>query len=85
MTTIRSAPVRKSITVKADAAQRQLIWRERLLRVRLFKTIFDVLKREPRHEVDRDFVLETIVLNLPQEAGEDSDFRYFAQFLSQRF
>jgi NitT/TauT family transport system ATP-binding protein len=28
------------------------------------------LNRAPHHEVDRDFVLETIVLNLPQEDYE---------------
>jgi NitT/TauT family transport system ATP-binding protein len=63
--------------VKADAAGRQTIWRERLLRVGLFRTVADVLKREPRHEVDRDFVMETIVLNLPHEDYE----KVFATFI----
>jgi NitT/TauT family transport system ATP-binding protein len=56
--------------VKADADGRQAIWRERLLRVGLFRTLADVLRREARHEVDRLFVLETIILNLPQEDYE---------------
>jgi NitT/TauT family transport system ATP-binding protein len=64
--------------VKADAAGRQAIWRERLMRVGLFRTVTDVLKREPKHEVDRDFVMETILLNLPQEDYE----KVFATFIS---
>jgi NitT/TauT family transport system ATP-binding protein len=64
--------------VKADPAGRQEIWRERLLRVGLFRTVADVLKREPKHEIDRDFVMETIVLNLPQEDYE----KVFATFMS---
>jgi NitT/TauT family transport system ATP-binding protein len=64
--------------VRADSAGRQAIWRERLLRVRLFRTVAEVLKRETRHEVDRDFILETIVLNLPQEDYE----KVFATFIS---
>jgi NitT/TauT family transport system ATP-binding protein len=63
--------------VKTDAAGRQEIWRERLLRVGLFRTVVEVLRREARHEVDRDFVLETIVLNLPQEDYE----KVFATFI----
>ena len=62
----------------ADAAGRQAIWRERLLRVGLFRSVAEALKREPRHELDRDFVLETIVLNLPQEDYE----KVFATFIS---
>ena len=64
--------------VRTDTADRQAIWRERLLRVRLFRTVLDVLKRETRHEIDRDFVLETIVLNLPQEDYE----KVFATFMA---
>jgi NitT/TauT family transport system ATP-binding protein len=64
--------------VRADVAHRQSIWRERLLRVRLFRTVADVLKREPRHEIDRDFIAETIVLNLPQEDYE----KVFATFIA---
>jgi NitT/TauT family transport system ATP-binding protein len=64
--------------VKADVAARQEIWRERLLRMNLFRTVVDALKRAPRHEVDRDFVLETIVLNMPQEDYE----KVFETFLS---
>jgi NitT/TauT family transport system ATP-binding protein len=64
--------------VKADAEGRQRIWRERLLRVGLFRGVGEALKREPRHELDRDFVLETIVLNLPQEDYE----KVFATFVA---
>jgi NitT/TauT family transport system ATP-binding protein len=30
----------------------------------------DVLDRQPRHEIERDFLLETILLNMPQENYE---------------
>jgi NitT/TauT family transport system ATP-binding protein len=56
--------------VKAGPAERTLIWRERLLTLRLFRDLRDTLQREPKHEVERDFLLETIVLNMPQENPE---------------
>jgi NitT/TauT family transport system ATP-binding protein len=64
--------------VKADAEGRQAIWRERVQRVGLFRAVTEALQRDPRHEVDRDFVLETIVLLLPQEDYE----RVFATFIA---
>ncbi len=64
--------------VKADAEGRQEVWRERVLRVGLFRAVAEALQRAPRHEVDRDFVLETIVLLLPQE---DYD-KVFATFIA---
>ena len=36
----------------------------------LFRLVYDVLQRQPGHEVDRDFLLETLVLRLPQENCE---------------
>jgi NitT/TauT family transport system ATP-binding protein len=56
--------------VRASPAERKLIWRDRLLQLRLFRDLRDTLQREPRHEVERDFLLETIVLNMPQENHE---------------
>jgi NitT/TauT family transport system ATP-binding protein len=56
--------------VKAAPHDRPAVWREHLLKLQLFRLIYDVLQREPRHEVDRDFVLETIVMRMPMEDYE---------------
>jgi NitT/TauT family transport system ATP-binding protein len=56
--------------VKADAEGRQAIWREQILTLRFFREIFDALRRQPERSLHRDFVLETIVLNMPQEDYE---------------
>jgi NitT/TauT family transport system ATP-binding protein len=56
--------------VRAAPEERKPLWREHLLRLRLFHDLYDVLKRQPRHEVDQMFVLETIVMNMPQENYE---------------
>jgi ABC-type lipoprotein export system ATPase subunit len=63
--------------VRADPDQRKAVWRERLLNLRLFREVRDVLRRS-RGPVDRDLVLETIVLNLPRENYE----RVFETFIS---
>jgi NitT/TauT family transport system ATP-binding protein len=56
--------------VKADPEERKVIWRAQLLKLRLFRDIYNCLQRQPKHEVDRDFVLETFILNMPQENYE---------------
>jgi NitT/TauT family transport system ATP-binding protein len=56
--------------VRAMPEVRKPVWREHLLRLRLFRDIFDVLQREPRHELERLIVLETIIMNMPQENYE---------------
>ena len=56
--------------VQADPEQRAAIWRAQLLRLSLFSEMAAVLRRQRRHTVDRDFVLETIVLRMPQEDYE---------------
>jgi NitT/TauT family transport system ATP-binding protein len=56
--------------VKAPPQDRPAIWRAQLLKLQLFRLIYDVLQREPRHEIDRDFVLETIVMRMPMEDYE---------------
>ena len=40
------------------------------MRLRLFKDVFEALKQEPRYEIGDDFVLELIVMNMPQENYE---------------
>jgi len=56
--------------VAASPQDRQSLWRQHLLRLRLFKDVFEALKKQPRYEIDRDFVLELIVMNMPQENYE---------------
>jgi NitT/TauT family transport system ATP-binding protein len=56
--------------VQALPEARKTIWREQLSRLRLFQEIYEALKRDPNHQVDRDFVMETIILRLPQENYE---------------
>ncbi|MFL5241844.1 MAG: nitrate/sulfonate/bicarbonate ABC transporter ATP-binding protein [Gemmataceae bacterium] len=56
--------------VRADQEDRKLIWREHLLKIRLFRDLLDLLERQPNHQVERDFLLETMVMNMPQENYE---------------
>ena len=56
--------------VRATHDERKLIWRAQLLKLRLFQMVNDVLQRQPNHEVERDFLLETLVLHLPHENYE---------------
>jgi NitT/TauT family transport system ATP-binding protein len=56
--------------VRAAPEDRKPIWREHLLRLRLFRDLHDVLQRQPRNEIEKEFVLETIILNMPQENYE---------------
>jgi NitT/TauT family transport system ATP-binding protein len=56
--------------VKAAPEERKGIWREQLLKLRLFHDVYEALRRQPEHEVDREFLLETILLHMPQENYE---------------
>lgn len=56
--------------VTATSDDRAALWREQLLRLRLFRDVFDALERHPDHAIDRDFVLETIVTRMPYENYE---------------
>ncbi len=56
--------------VEATADQRKTLWRERLLTLRLFRDVYELLQQQPDHAVDSDFVLETIVLSMPYENYE---------------
>jgi NitT/TauT family transport system ATP-binding protein len=56
--------------VKAGPEERKAIWREHLLKLRLFRDLYDLLQRQPRHEIEREFVLETLVMTMPQENYE---------------
>jgi NitT/TauT family transport system ATP-binding protein len=63
--------------LKADQAGRQAIWREQLLQLKLYRMVNEAIERDPDHVVDRDFVLELLVLHLPHENYE----RVFSTFL----
>ena len=56
--------------VDASPEARKELWRERLLTLGLFKEFAEVLARAPKHRLDRDFVLEEIVLRMPSENYE---------------
>jgi NitT/TauT family transport system ATP-binding protein len=56
--------------VRATPEERKPLWREHLLRLRLFRELYDALKRDSRHEVEKLFVLETIIMHMPQENYE---------------
>lgn len=56
--------------VQAGPEDRQRIWREQLLTFSLAKETYDALRRAPKGEVERELVLETIALRLPQENYE---------------
>jgi NitT/TauT family transport system ATP-binding protein len=56
--------------VKATLEERKLIWREQLLKLRLFRDLHELLLRQPKHEIDRTFLLETFIMNMPQENYE---------------
>jgi NitT/TauT family transport system ATP-binding protein len=56
--------------VRAQSDERKAIWRQQLLKLRLFHDIYELLQREPEHAIDRDFVLETIIMAMPHENYE---------------
>jgi len=56
--------------VKADAEGRKAIWREQLLKLRLFREIHDLLQHQPGGEIDADLALERIIFTMPQEDHE---------------
>jgi NitT/TauT family transport system ATP-binding protein len=62
--------------IRATPEEQKAIWREQLLKLRLFALINTTLQRQPDHALDRDFVLETLVLRLPDENYENQ-FRIF--------
>ena len=56
--------------VQGTVDERKAIFREQILGMHLFKAVGDALRRAPEHGVERDFVLETIILRMPQEDPE---------------
>jgi hydrophobic/amphiphilic exporter-1 (mainly G- bacteria), HAE1 family len=62
--------------VKASRADRQAIWRERILQLQLFRATQEMLRREGG-PIDSEVVRETLILNLPEENYE----KEFATFV----
>jgi NitT/TauT family transport system ATP-binding protein len=56
--------------VKATSQERQNIWKEQLLKLRLFKQVNDMLAKHPRAKLNAELVQEVIILNLPSENFE---------------
>ena len=56
--------------VRASVADRKEMWREKLLRLRLFREMQALLEKQPNRTIDRDVVLEMLVQNLPNENCE---------------
>ncbi len=56
--------------VKAPLDERKAIWREQLVKLRIFKEIVALIRRQPNKEIHRDVVLETIVFRMPFENYE---------------
>ena len=56
--------------IKATSQERQNIWKEQLLKLRLFKQVNDMLAKHPRAKLDADLVQEVIIFNLPNENFE---------------
>jgi cobalt-zinc-cadmium resistance protein CzcA len=55
----------------AEAEERRTLCRERLTKLPVFREVYELLQREPDHEVDSEFVLETIVMRMPYESSEE--------------
>lgn len=56
--------------VKATTEARQGIWRRELLKLQLFREVYEALRRHPDQQLDQAFVLETIILKTPGENYE---------------
>jgi len=53
--------------VQAQGDGRSKLWRKHLLDITLFSRMLDACRRNPDGHLDEDFVLETIILNMPHE------------------
>jgi len=75
-TVLLDAPGRR--LVRAGPAERPAIWRDQVLRLRLFRQIAEALDRSERHRVSREFVLELIAMAMPQEDYDTAFARFVA-------
>jgi NitT/TauT family transport system ATP-binding protein len=63
--------------VRAAPEDRKAIFRQHVLRLRLFQHVRDALVRQDDHRLPRDFVLELAAVHMPNE-DFDSVFATFA-------
>ena len=56
--------------VAAAGTERKAIWREQVLKLRLFRQVVSAIEREPDHRLERDAVLEMMAIAMPQEDVE---------------
>lgn len=56
--------------IRATSEARQAIWREQLLKLRLFHDVYQYLQAQPGHTMEKDHVLEMIIINMPHENYE---------------
>jgi len=56
--------------VQAALEERRSLWGRELLGLALVNEVVEAARRQEDHELERDFVLETIVLRMPQENYE---------------
>jgi NitT/TauT family transport system ATP-binding protein len=57
--------------VRAEAEDRKALWREQLLKLRLFQDVYAMLTQRPDRGVRADLVREMIILSLPRQNYED--------------
>lgn len=50
--------------------ERKAVWKEQLLKMRLFREVYQLISRQPDQEADKDLILEKIVIALPTENWE---------------
>ena len=56
--------------VTAEPDERKTMWREQLLKLRLFQDVYALLMNRPDHDIDGDTVREMIIIALPRENYE---------------
>jgi len=64
---------------RASEIDRQVLWRERIVRLPIFHYVIEALARQEEHRIHRDFVLELIAVHLPREKYE-SVFQTFVDW-----
>ncbi len=56
--------------VKADADERKRMWREQLLKLRLFQDVYGLLTQQEDHSLSADMIRELIIIAMPRENYE---------------
>jgi NitT/TauT family transport system ATP-binding protein len=56
--------------VRGQPEERKQLWRQQLLQLKLFRDVYDYLQRDEDHTLDKDYVLDLIVLRMPYENYE---------------